>query len=41
MDLPHGQAPVLEPPPVDLAVLRVAIPVRMLLEILEVEQLQG
>ena len=41
MDLPHGQAPALEPPPVDLAVLRVAVPVGMLLEVLEVEQLQG
>ena len=41
MDLPHGQASVLEPPAVDLAVLRVAVPVRMVLEVLEVEQLQG
>jgi hypothetical protein len=41
MDLPHGEAPALEPPPVNLAVLRVAVPVRVVLEVLEVEQLQG
>jgi hypothetical protein len=41
MDLAHGQAPVLEPPAIDLAVLRVAVAVRVLLEILEVKQFQG
>src|SRR6266540_4843300 len=40
MDLPHRQAAVLQPPAVDLAVLRVPVPVWVLLEILEVEQLQ-
>jgi hypothetical protein len=41
MNLPHGEPAVLEPPAVDLAVLSVAVPVRVLLEVLEVEQRQG
>jgi len=40
MDLAHGEAPVREPPAVDLAILRVAVAVRVLLEVLEVEQLE-
>jgi hypothetical protein len=41
VELTHGQAPALEPATVDLAELGVPVPVRMLLEVLEVEQLQG
>src|SRR5262249_5782626 len=41
MDLAHRQAATREPPAVDLAVLRVAVPVGVLLEVLEVQQFQG
>ena len=41
VDLAHRQAPPLEPAPVDLAELGVAVAVRMLLEILQVQQLEG
>jgi hypothetical protein len=41
MDLAHRQAAAPEPPAVDLAVLRVAVPVGVLLEVLEVQQFQG
>jgi hypothetical protein len=41
MDVPHGEPAVLEPPAIDLAVLGVAVPVRVALEVLEVEQRQG
>src|SRR3989449_8924749 len=40
MDLAHRQAAALEPAPVDFAELGVAVPVRMLLEIFEMEQLE-
>src|SRR3989454_12804437 len=41
MDLAHRQAAALEPAPVDFAELGVAVAVRMLLEIFEMEQLEG
>src|SRR6266576_2667627 len=40
MDLAHRQAAALEPAPVDFAELGVAVAVRMLLEIFEMEQLE-
>ena len=40
MDLAHRQAPALEPAPVELAELGVAVAVRMLLEIFQMEQLE-
>jgi hypothetical protein len=40
VELPHGQAAPLEPPPVDLAELGVAVSGGMLLEVLEVEQFE-
>ncbi len=41
MDLAHREPPAVEPAPVDLAELGVAVPVRMLLEIFQMEQLEG
>ena len=41
MDLAHRQAPALEPPAVDLAELGVAVAIRVLLEIFEMEQLES
>src|SRR5437667_12735050 len=41
MDLAHRQAPAPEPAAVALTELRVAVAVGMLLEIFEVEQLEG
>jgi hypothetical protein len=41
MDLAHRQAPAVEPATVDLAELGVAVAVRMLLSIFEMEQLEG
>jgi hypothetical protein len=41
MDLAHRQAPALEPAAVELAKLGVAVPVRMLLEVFQMEQLEG
>jgi hypothetical protein len=41
MDLAHREPPALEPPAVDLAELGVAVPVGMLLEIFQMEQLEG
>jgi len=41
MDLAHRQPPVLDPAAVDLAELGVAVAVRVLLEIFEMEQLEG
>ena len=41
VDLAHRQAPALEPAAVELAELGVAVAVRVLLEVLEVEQLEG
>src|SRR5205809_4121668 len=41
MDLAHREPPALEPAAVDLTELGVAVPVRMLLEIFEMEQLEG
>jgi hypothetical protein len=40
MDLAHRHPPALEPAPVNLAELGVAVAVRMLLEIFEMEQLE-
>jgi len=41
MDLTHRQAPALEPAAVELTELGVAVAVRMVLEIFEMEQFQG
>jgi hypothetical protein len=41
MDLAHREAPALEPPTVDVAELGVPVAVRMLLEIFQMEQLEG
>jgi hypothetical protein len=41
MDLAHGEPAALEPAAIELAELRVAVPIRMLLEIFEMEQLEG
>jgi hypothetical protein len=40
MDLAHRQPPPLEPAPIEFAELGVAVPVRMLLEIFQMEQLE-
>ena len=41
VDLAHREPPAVEPAAVDLAELGVAVPVRMLLEIFQMEQLKG